>query len=378
MKAFACDLCGSPVFFENDRCLNCGARLGFFPDWMVVAALREVGSRPGNHVCAAGGPREYRVCENGIRHQVCNWMTPAGVGNPLCQACLMTEVIPDLSVPGNPERWHRLELAKRRCLYSLLLLGLPTAADPAAGKPGLRFRFLADLPQGGPVMTGHDWGVVTLNIAEADDDERERRRVSLHEPYRTLIGHFRHELGHYYWDRLIAGTPELTRVRELFGDETADYNSALQKYYAEGPAADWSTRTITSYASMHPWEDWAETWAHYLHLLDTVETAAATGLKPGLAADGEPTLPAPGPAEVPAMPFDELWQKWHPLTLALNSINRGMGLPDLYPFVVPPAALKKLRLVHEIIGRAREAGRKGPGNPPGTPPSRREVSAVAA
>ena len=144
----------------------------------------------------------------------------------------------------------------------------------------------------------------------------------------------------------------------MFGDETADYGSALQTYYAYGPAADWTARTVTAYASSHPWEDWAETWAHYLHLFDTMETAAAYGLRLD--------------SEAPSMEeknFDEMWQRWHPFTVALNAVNRGMGLPDLYPFVVPPPALEKLRFVHEVIQRARAGA--------GNAPMQREARAAA-
>ena len=354
MKPFRCDVCGNTVFFQNCLCLQCGTQLGFLPDRLTLAALQP--TETAGHFTAGDSLLEYECCNNGVRHQVCNWMTPAGQSDPLCPACSMTEMIPDLSVSGNLDRWRKLEQAKRRCLYTLLRLGLPTQADAASGKPPLRFRFLADTPEKGPVMTGHDWGIVTINIAEADDDERERRRVNFREPHRTLIGHFRHELGHYYWDRLIAGSPRQQQFRELFGDETADYQMALQNYYAQGPAADWTARTVTAYASAHPWEDWAETWAHYLHLFDSMETAAAYGLKldggsPINVAGGELTPPAP----TQDMDFDAMWQNWHPFTLALNSINRGMGLPDLYPFIVPQPALEKLRFVHAIIREAKVA-----------------------
>lgn len=346
MKPFRCDVCGNTVFFQNCLCLQCGAQLGFLPHQVMLAALRPSGI-VGHFTSVVDSSHAYQCCDNGTRHQICNWMTPVGQADPLCPACRMTEMIPDLSVPGNLERWRKLEQAKRRCLYTLLRLGLPTQGDAASGRPPLRFRFLADTHQDGQVLTGHDWGVVTLNIVEADDDERERRRLNFREPYRTLIGHFRHELGHFYWDRLISGTPELKRCRELFGDETSDYASALQTYYTCGPGADWAERSVTAYASAHPWEDWAETWAHYLHLFDAMETAAAYGLR--LGSDTAPPEPA---AEVD---FETLWQKWHPFTLALNSINRGMGLPDLYPFVVPPLAVEKLRFIHEVIRRARIA-----------------------
>jgi len=349
MKPFRCAVCGNTVFFQNCLCLKCGVQLGFLPDRLTLSALCPT-ETAGRFAAVDDSHRQYLCCENGLRHQLCNWMTPVERDDPLCVACRMTERIPDLSVPGNLERWRKLESAKRRCLYTLLRLGL--SSDSSSGKTPLRFRFLADTTEEGQVMTGHDWGVVTINIAEADDDERERRRINLREPHRTLIGHVRHELGHFYWDRLISGSPELQRFRAMFGDESADYSSALQTYYNFGPTADWTSRTVTAYASAHPWEDWAETWAHYLHLFDAMETAAAYGLKVSPIDSAHEIAPQPPSLD---MDFDAMWQNWHPFTLALNSINRGMGLPDLYPFVVPPPAVEKLRFVHEIIRRARAA-----------------------
>jgi hypothetical protein len=205
------------------------------------------------------------------------------------------------------------------------------------------------------VLTGHDGGVITVNINEADDVERERMRVSMHEPYRTLLGHFRHEVGHYYWDQLIAGTAEEAGFREMFGDERADYGEALKRHYAEGAPTDWSAHFISAYASMHPWEDWAETWAHYLHILDTLETAYAFGLRvrPGLAepADGLKADIRVDPYRLES--FDALIGLWLPLSFAVNSLNRSMGHPDLYPFVIPPAVMEKLRFIHGVCLRAR-------------------------
>jgi hypothetical protein len=47
--------------------------------------------------------------------------------------------------------------------------------------------------------------------------------------------------------------------------------------------------------------------------------------------------------------FDRILQNWLPLTYALNELNRGMGLPDLYPFVLSAPAIEKLRFVHEVL-----------------------------
>jgi hypothetical protein len=205
------------------------------------------------------------------------------------------------------------------------------------------------------VFSGHDNGLITLNIAEADDAEREKRRVNLHEPYRTLLGHFRHESAHYYWDQLIANTPRLAPFRELFGDETQDYAAALQKHYNQGAPADWQKQWVSAYASSHPWEDWAETWAHYLHIVDTIETAASFGISLAPKHPAAKTMTAdPKKVVRPGTGFDTILENWLPLTYALNSLNRGMGLPDLYPFVLSAPVTDKLHFIHETILVARE------------------------
>ena len=188
-------------------------------------------------------------------------------------------MIPDLSLSVNQMRWRRLEEAKRRLFYSLLRwrLPIPTVADDP--ERGLRFEFLAD--QGGDapkVMTGHDGGLITISIAEADDVERERRRTAMGEPYRTIIGHFRHEIGHYYWDLLVRDGRRLDECRALFGDDRQDYSEALERHHQFGPPQDWRDGYVSAYATMHPWEDFAETWAHCMHIVDTLETAASFGL----------------------------------------------------------------------------------------------------
>ena len=208
------------------------------------------------------------------------------------------------------------------------------------------------IPPGAPsILTGHDNGVITINVAEADDAERERRRLQMHEPYRTLLGHFRHEVGHYYWDRLIKDSPRLEAFRAVFGDERKDYAQALQEYYQQGPPANWQQQFISIYASSHPWEDWAETWANYLHMTDTLETAATCGLMLHPGRKDEPTLPAP-PKAGPNTSFERLLEGWFPLTYVLNNLNRGLGLPDGYPFVLSTPTLDKLRFVHDTVHAA--------------------------
>jgi hypothetical protein len=344
MKAFHCDRCGSLVFFENYQCVKCKSRLAFEPGHLDLATLDEVGENLWRSV--ARPEEKYRRCANDLEHSVCNWLVPANDPEAQCISCRANEVIPDLTAPGNLERWSKIETAKRRALYTLLHLGL------FKEETNVRFRFLGDTSDT-PVLTGHSKGVITLNVIEADDVEREKRRVSFREPYRTLLGHFRHELGHYYWDRIIAGKPSLERFRELFGDPGCSYSGALQAYYQAGPPVDWQLQYVSAYATAHPWEDWAETWAHYMHIVDTLETAASFGmsLKPKHP-DASAMTADPSRVVEQESSFNRLLRHWFPLTYALNSLNRGMGLPDLYPFVLSDAIIEKLRFVHEVVAEA--------------------------
>jgi len=276
---------------------------------------------------------------------------PAG-GDVYCVACRHNRTIPNLSQPRNQEHWRRIEIAKHRLFYSLTRLHLPLTTrteDP----DGLGFDFLADDDSPVPVITGHASGLITINLAEADDAERERRRSQMGEPYRTLLGHFRHEIAHYFWDRLVADTPGHAVFRTIFGDERTDYVAALNRHYAEGPPADWPEHFITAYATAHPWEDFAETWAHYFHMVDTLETAGAFGLH------ARPKLPRKTTDlsirinfDPYRAPLNRLVDAWLPLTFAVNSINRSMGLQDLYPFILAPAVIVKLNFVHERIHAA--------------------------
>jgi hypothetical protein len=216
------------------------------------------------------------------------------------------------------------------------------------------------------LLTGHADGVITINIAEADDSERERRRAAMGEPYRTLLGHMRHESGHYYWDRCIRGTTsELEAFRSIFGDERVDYNGALAAYYQNGAPTGWPEQFVSAYATAHAWEDWAETWAHYLHMVDTLETAAACGLSLKPRRTDEPTLPeTPDPVAPQPATFDHLIDSWFPLTYMLNNLNRGLGLCDAYPFVLSPAVIAKLRFADDVVGRTKVGARGQVGAPP--------------
>ena len=346
MKLFHCSHCEQLVYFENIQCVNCGRTLAYLPNLGEMGALVVA---PDGRLTEAKSGAAYRLCANYAQENVCNWALPQDDVEPFCLSCRLNHTIPDLTVPGHREAWARVELAKRRLVYTLLSLRLPVVPKTSDPVTGLAFEFLADDPVAGTsVLTGHDEGRIVLNVAEADDAEREKRRLALGEPYRTLVGHFRHEIGHYYWDRLIKNGPRLAAFRELFGDETASYDEALQRHYAQGAPADWQALFITSYATMHPWEDWAETWAHYLHMADTLDTAAACGLALRPRRADEPALEtSDGHAT-----FDAMIADWFPLTHVLNNLNRGLGLGDGYPFVLSTPAIAKLRFVHETIVEA--------------------------
>ncbi len=349
MKIFHCDHCGHLVFFENVQCVQCAHPLAYLPLLGDLVSLEPVGDNLWRtpQTRAQG---KYRLCKNYSAENVCNWAVPADDPNPLCRSCRLTRVIPDLTVAGHKEAWYRLEVAKRRLIYSLIGLRLPLPSKVEDPERGLAFEFLADPPGATPVLTGHADGVITLNIAEANDAEREKRRMAMGERYRTLLGHFRHEIAHYYWDLLIKGQPPLEKFRALFGDDRADYAAALKRHYEKGPPADWQQRFVTSYAASHPWEDWAETWAHYLHIADTLETAVGSGLSLRPRRADEPALTPKLPMEGsrPAS-FERMIEAWFPLTYLLNNLNRGLGLPDGYPFVLSTPAIEKLRFVHEVI-----------------------------
>jgi hypothetical protein len=351
MKLFNCARCGNLLYFENVTCNHCGATLGFLPDTLRLAALESLGN---GHWRAVGEVRRYRMCANYSERAVCNWMLDAAdTERAFCLACDLNHTIPDLAVAGHLELWQKLETEKRRLMYSILQLNLPLQpkhTDPA----GLAFDFLADAPpmfsERGRILTGHDQGLITINIAEADPAARERLRDQMDEAYRTILGHFRHESGHYYWDRLIRNTAWLRPFRALFGDDTRDYTQALEAHYAGGPPPDWAEHFVSAYASSHPWEDWAESWAHYLHIVDTLETAYEYGLKIHPRADNTPVQTVWHDLNAYREDrFETLIEHWLPLTFALNSLNRSMGYEHAYPFVLAPAAIEKLHFVHRVV-----------------------------
>jgi len=363
MKTFHCQHCGHAIFFENVQCLRCGSALAFLPDQLVMAAIEPVPQREGLWQPRRGTSAHYRLCHNHTTQQACNFAVPAADANPLCVSCRQTRMLPDLSLPGNRERWYRIEVAKRRLFYTLAKLGLVSRTGEGGAAAGPVFEFKADLP-GEPVVTGHASGVITLNIAEADDTERTRQRVEMDEPYRTLLGHLRHESGHFYWDRLISQGGRVEAFRAVFGDESQDYARALQDHYARGGARpNWQDRFVSAYATAHPWEDWAETWAHYLHMVDLLETAASYHLRVRVPGTGRDTGGVSDPLGAGTPDFDTLVGEWVPVTLLLNSLNRSLGQADAYPFALSTGALDKLRFVHDVIRAQREAAPAGQAAP---------------
>jgi hypothetical protein len=358
MKIFTCSACKHVAFFENVQCVRCGHALAYLSDRSMLSALELLQGQDVQPNASASplyvalipeaqGSR-YRLCKNYANNAVCNWAIEEHDPNDYCRACRLTTTVPNLSDPDAVDTWRRLEIAKRRLVYTLIELGLPLDSKDAQPETGLAFAFKQDSPDGERVLTGHCDGLVTINLREADAPAREQARVRLGERYRTLLGHFRHESGHYYWDRLVKDSSWLGDYRALFGDESLDYELAVKRHYSS-PRQDWANEYVSAYATMHPWEDWAETWAHYLHMVDTLETARSYGLALKPTAVGGAISESVSARRVQFDNFEELIAAWVPLTVALNSLNRSMGLPDVYPFVLAEHVIEKLRFVHRII-----------------------------
>lgn len=362
VKLFQCQCCGQVLHFENTTCLRCGRMVGYLPRQHRMVSVQADG--PCWQVADASGgaadPRRWRFCRN-WELSACNWMVevaPDETAPPdhpaFCLACRHNRTVPDLSDPANLQRWQKIEAAKRRLIYTLTRLGLPMPTAGGGHPEPLVFDFLADAPGSVErVLTGHAGGVVTIALTEADDAVREKMRADMGEAYRTLLGHFRHEIGHYYWDILVRDGGQLEPFRAMFGDDRMDYAAALARHYQSGAPAGWEAGHVSSYATMHPWEDWAETWAHYLHMVDTLETAAALGIRIDPEVDDEGGLSAEINFDPYTMQARWLIASWRPLTIALNVLNRSMGLPDLYPFVLAAPVQVKLGFVHDLISARR-------------------------
>lgn len=348
MKLFKCQHCGQLLYFENTLCERCGHALGFDASTLNLLTLETQGdgiftdiTQPHNH---------YRYCGN-AQHEACNWLLPVNDNHVFCTACKLNHTIPNLNIPEHAQRWRKVEAAKHRLVYTLLQMGLSVTSKTEDEQSGLAFDFLADFHPEQKVMMGHEEGLITINISEADEAKRIRTREKLGEAYRTLLGHFRHEVGHYYWDRLIRDDAQkCAAFRQWFGDERFDYSEALNLYYQNGAPSNWSDNFVSAYATAHPWEDWAETWAHYMHIMDTVETAHAFGMRidPAAAANRDKLSVEYATNPLLIDDFKELMDMWLPLTMAVNSLNRSMGQPDLYPFVIAPPVIEKMSFIHRI------------------------------
>lgn len=342
MRKFQCPKCEARVYFDNGLCLNCGSPIAFDPATLAMAALQPAAETPGSYRrVGAGDVSLVKYCANAA-HAACNWLTAQGDGNGLCEACDLNRMIPNLSEAGSARKWSDFERAKKRLVYGLKRFGLPT--DTGGGMGRLTFDFARD------VVTGHLDGVITVDMAEADAVERTRQREQFAEPYRSLLGHLRHESGHFYWELLVEAGGRLEQFRALFGDERQNYQDALDRHYAAGPPGDWPQRFVSAYASMHPWEDWAETWAHYLHIVDALDTAEAEGMEPRAAGFAFGSVWPFKPYDVYRdESFAALMERWVPLSIAMNTVSRSMGHDDFYPFVIPAPAHDKLGFVHDSI-----------------------------
>lgn len=328
MKAYRCRVCGNPLYFENSVCVSCGTGLGY------ARAEREIVPVDASGVYVDADGWIWHVCRN-LGLSGCTWLAPLEGGQ--CVSCDLTRTRPNDADAAGLANFPLAERAKRHLIVELDALGFPLVGKNQDAVNGLAFDLLSStLDQ---VMIAHNDGIVTIDLAEGDDSHRERVRSQLDEPYRTMLGHFRHEVGHYYEWQLVelAGDPDLlARARELFGDETADYQEAVDRHYQDGPPTDWRLAYISSYATMHPYEDFAETWAHYLHICDTLETAVSFGLVPAAELLGRARF------------RDLVSDVWVPLSTALNLVNRSMGKDDLYPFVLADAVLEKLDFVASL------------------------------
>lgn len=339
MRTFTCR-CDQKVFFDSNQCVQCSVLLGFDPKAQSILSLESVNSE----LLQSAAGNQYRRCNNAVQHDICNWLIEVEDDQPFCQACRLNRTIPNLAKSTNLVRWQRLEQAKRRLLYTLLALDLPIG-------DGLAFDFLED-GRGDPelygdsrVTTGYLNGVVTINVLEADPVAREAERAALNEPQRTLLGHMRHESGHHFYRLLTTDTGAwegegrhdfTSEFIQRFGDPSLSYNDALENHYHSGPPPDWQMRFISPYAACHPLEDWAETWSHYLTMVDALETGSSHHLLP---------------RNIASLSFDERLGQWRELSTAINELNRSSGADDVYPYIVSPVAAEKLHFIERSISQ---------------------------
>ncbi|MEZ5203496.1 MAG: putative zinc-binding metallopeptidase [Acidimicrobiales bacterium] len=271
----------------------------------------------------------------------CNWVVATDDAGQLCRSCQLTRARPPDGDDEAHQRFVEAESAKRRLVAQLIDLRLPITSFHEHPE-GLAFDLLSS--RFDEVMIGHEDGVITLDLAEADGAYRERVRTELGEAYRTVLGHLRHEVGHYYWMVLVRDAGRVDEFRS--GSATSEpATGALAAHYGGPGPTGWDAEHVSAYATMHPWEDWAETFAHYLHLRDTLQTAAQSGVRV--------TDPS-GAGEVPRSDgedgaFEAVAADWIALAAALNALSRSMGAADLYPFVLAPAVIDKLAYVDSLV-----------------------------
>lgn len=347
VRLFQCGACGNLLYFENRSCLQCGHRLGYDPVSNRLRALEPEQADGWSPVDSRES--QFKFCAN-AQFDACNWLLAHPSTETYCLACRHNGTVPDLSNPANLSKWQLIEFAKHRLVYSLIRWRLPLQTRQQDPEHGLIFHFPADPCQGPKVMTGHDNGVITIALTEADDVERESRRLQMGEAYRTLLGHFRHEVGHHYWDLLVRDQNRLDDFRAVFGDETKDYDQALKRHYEAGPPPDWQERFVSAYATSHPWEDFAETWAHYVHIVDTLETANAFGMKIRPSLDRSGVLAA----QIEFDPYEgtdiqSIVRGWIPFVFAIHNVSRSIGKPDLYPFILSSPVIEKLEFIHRLL-----------------------------
>lgn len=355
MRPFSCTVCGQLLFFHNSTCLRCHSDLGYVPDRQLLDAFVETSENPSadrpirsDEVVLVADPEVgYRRCAN-REAAACNWLVDESDEQVLCRSCRLTAVRPNDGDPIAMTRFTDAELAKRRLLHQLAVLRLPVIDRSIDEDRGVAFEFLSSRNR--KVTTGHSGGVITLDLSESDDAHREFVRQQLGEPYRTVLGHLRHEIGHYYWPHLVVDADRIDDFRSLFGDERISYEEALAEHYSGAPDDDrgaaWIDTHVSRYATMHPWEDWAETFAHYLHIQGGLETAESFGLRlddPVQSAAHE-AYQVSGEREIGRMV-----ESWLALTLSLNGMSRSIGQDDLYPFVLSDVVIEKLDLVHRLV-----------------------------
>ena len=374
MKTFKCSCKDNHIlFFESSSCVSCKRVVGLDENFDTVEPY-EFDPESGQYYKLKQPSIRYQKCDNNAEFRVCNGMVNLNtfVSAPdkdevLCFACRFNETIPDLSIVEHIPLWRKMEIAKRRALFTLKALSLPLQNITQDSDRGLSFDFTTDrdvndhfvskLSGHDAVFTGHNCGHITINLAEANEVARSQTKLAMGEQYRTLLGHFRHELGHYYFDVLIAGSPQKHALcKKYFGDDESDYQESLKKHYKDGAPGDWRDNFISEYATMHPYEDWAETWAHYMHIMDTLETAknfSITGTIVDCQKDaekvGELNLPQDAYFLSSQTSITSILDTWMDFAIILNSLNRSMGLNDAYPFVLSQAVRTKLSFIHHAI-----------------------------